>query len=138
MTSRFFVAGAAAALALVLPLNARAVAVHGVANDVPFVIGYHPLHSSQSPYLGQLYLNFNNGVVSGTYTDLSIKPGSPLANAQKVPVSGGVSGSNITLHIRQLTFRGTIEGAKMSGSVTVRGSIYTFSAQQGTPGSGRP
>ena len=95
------------------------------------------MHSSQTPYLGQLHLTFNNGVVSGTYTDLSIRPGSPFANAQNLPVSGNVSESHVTLIIRQVTFRGTMSGNKMSGSATIRGSIYTFEAQQGTPGSGK-
>jgi hypothetical protein len=84
-----------------------------------------------------MHLNFNNGIVSGTYTDLSVRPGSPFANAHNISVSGGVSGGHVTLIIRQVTFKGTMHGEKMSGSATIRGSIYTFSAQQGTPGSGR-
>jgi hypothetical protein len=84
-----------------------------------------------------MHLNFNKGIVSGTYTDISTRPGSPFANAHNIAVSGGVSGSQITLRVRQITFRGTLSGEKMSGSATIRGSIYTFSAQQGTPGGGR-
>ena len=118
------------------PSAARAVAINGTATNVPYVIGFHPLHSSQTPYLGQMRLNFNNGIVSGTYTDISIRPGSPFANAHNIPVAGGLSGSQVTLHIRQITFRGTLTGEKMSGSATIRGTIYTFEAQQGRPGSG--
>jgi hypothetical protein len=79
---------------------------------VPYVIGFHPMNSSQHPYLGQMYLNFNKGIVSGTYTDISTRPGSPLANAHNLAASGGLSGSQITLHIRQVTFRGTLSGER--------------------------
>lgn len=137
MIRHFFVVACAIAVLTGVPSTAGAVAVNGTARNVPYVIGFHPLHSSQTPYLGQMHLNFNNGVVSGTYTDISNRPGSPFANAHNVPVSGGLSGSHITLLIRQITFRGTLTGEKMSGSATIRGSIYTFAAQQGTPGSGR-
>ena len=135
--NRSFVIAAAIALSLALPYAARAVAVNGTAQNVPYVIGFHPLHSSQTPYLGQMHLNFNHGIISGTYTDISVRPGSPFANAYHIAVSGGLSGSQVTLHIRQVTFRGTLTGEKMSGSATIRGAIYTFAAQQGTPGSGR-
>jgi hypothetical protein len=131
-------AGLAVALLSAFPFQAGAVAVNAgaTAQNVPYVIGFHPLNSSQTPYLGQLHLNFNKGIVSGTYTDLSVRPGSPFANARNVPVAGGLSGSQITLHIRQVTFRGTLTGEKMSGSATIRGTVYAFHAQQGTPGSG--
>lgn len=105
--------------------------------NVPYVIAFHPMHSSQHPYVGQMHLNFNNGVISGTYTDISIKPGSPFANGHNIAVTGGLSDSHVTLRIRQITFRGTMSGDKMNGSATIRGSIYVFAAQQGTPGSGR-
>ncbi|HEY2476319.1 MAG TPA: hypothetical protein VGI19_16140 [Candidatus Cybelea sp.] len=134
-----FLIGLALALRFAFPLNAGAVAINSsaTAQNVPYVMGFQPLHSSQTPYLGQLHLNFNKGIISGTYTDLSTRPGSPFANARNIPVSGGLSGERVTLIIRQVTFRGTLTGEKMSGSATIRGSIYTFHAQQGTPGSGR-
>jgi hypothetical protein len=84
-----------------------------------------------------MHLNFNEGIISGTYTDISTRPGSPFANAHNVPVSGGLSKGNVTLVIRQVTFRGTMDGEKMNGSATIRRTVYTFAAQQGTPGSGR-
>jgi len=136
MIGRTFLASAAVAVALALPANVRAVTLQSNARNVPYVIGFHPLHSSQTPYLGQMHLNFNDGVISGTYTDISIRPGSPFANGTNIPVSGGVSNGNVTLIIRQVTFRGTMHGDKMSGSATIRGGIYTFAAQKGTPGSG--
>jgi len=128
--------GLAATLVFVSPQITYAVTANGSARNVPYVIGFHPLHSSQTPYLGQMHLNFNNGIISGTYTDISHRPGSPFANARNVPVSGGLSGSNVNLVIRQVTFRGTMSGQKMSGSATIRGTIYEWAAQQGAPGSG--
>jgi hypothetical protein len=125
------------AASLAVPLSARAVAINGTAAKVPYVIGFHPLNSTQTPYLGQMNLTFNNGIISGTYTDISNRPGSPFANAHSLPVTGGLSGSHVTLVIRQVTFRGTVSGEKMSGSATIRGTIYQFAAQQGMPGSGR-
>ncbi|MBV8068223.1 MAG: hypothetical protein JO113_09640 [Candidatus Eremiobacteraeota bacterium] len=137
MIRSLFIVAAAIALLVSFPYAAGAVTVNGTAKNVPYVIGFHPLHSSQTPYLGQMHLNFNNGIISGTYTDISVRPGSPLANAHNIAVSGGLSESQVTLHIKQVTFRGTLTGEKMSGSATIRGAIYTFAAQQGTPGSGR-
>ncbi len=137
MTRMLSIAALTLAAAFVVPSLARAVAINGTAAKVPYVIGFHPLNSSQTPYLGQMHLTFNNGVISGTYTDISNRPGSPFANAQNVPVTGGLSGSHVTLVIRQVTFRGTLSGEKMSGSATIRGTIYEFAAQQGKPGSGR-
>jgi hypothetical protein len=135
MTRRPFLTGAALFAALALPSGVLAVAVQGVVHNVGYLIGFHPLNSSQHPYLGQMHLNFNNGIISGTYTDLSTKPGSPFANAHLIPVTGGVSSSHVTLHIKQITFRGTMNGEKMSGSATIRGTIYVFEAHQGSPGS---
>ena len=137
MTRRFFYIGLAIAITLFAPLQVRAVTVQTVAQNVPYVIGFHPLNSSAHPYVGQMHLNFNKGVISGTYTDISNKPGSPFANARNIPVTGGVSGEHVSLIIRNVTFRGTTSGEKMSGSGTIRGTVYTFAAQQGTPGSGR-
>ena len=137
MTRRFLLVGIAIAVPLLLASNVRAVTVQSVASNVPYLIAFHPLNSSQHPYLGQMHLNFNHGVISGTYTDLSNKPGSPFANARNISVSGGLSGSNVTLIVRQITFRGTVDGDKMSGSATIRGGIYQFAAQKGTPGSGK-
>jgi hypothetical protein len=140
MSRSFLYAGIAIAMALSLPLQVRAftaITAHSNVRNVPYVIGFHPLNSSAHPYLGQMHLNFNQGVISGTYTDISNKPGGPFANAHNLPVSGGLSGSHVTLHVRQVTFRGTMSGEKMSGSATISGIIYTFAAQQGTPGSGK-
>lgn len=116
---------------LLLALMLCGISTSGVAHNVPYVIAFRPLNSMTQPYVGQMVLNFNNGVVSGQYTDLSIRPGSPFANQINIPVTGGVSSSHLTLIIRQVTFRGTMKGEWMSGSATIRGGIYVFEAEQG-------
>ncbi len=136
MIRRLLLIATAVIVPFALPTHAGAVAVQGNVRNIPYVIGFHPMHSSQTPYVGQLHLNFNKGIISGTYTDISTRPGSPFANGYNIPVSGGVTDSNVTLVIRQITFRGTMSGNKMSGSATIRGTIYVFAAQEGTPGSG--
>lgn len=133
--------GLTIALLVALSSNARAVTTSNAPpneKNVPYVMGFNPLNSSAHPYLGQLHLTFNDGVLSGTYTDLSIKPGSPFANTHNITVSGNYSGSHVTLIIRHITFRGTFSSpSKMSGSGTIRGSIYVFEAHKGSPGSGK-
>lgn len=137
MLRRLFQLGLTAALALGFQANAGAVSIQGVARHVPYVIAFHPFNTMQHPFVGQMSLDFNHGIVSGTYTDISVRPGSPFANAHNITVSGGVSGSHVSLIIRQVTFRGTLSGERMSGSGTIRGTVYTFEAHQGSPGSGK-
>lgn len=139
MTKRLFFVFLAMVMLIGVPRNAGAVSTNGTAHNVPYVMGFHIMNSNAHPYLGQLHLNFSHGVISGTYTDISIKPGSPFANAVNVSVSGGVSKDHVTLVIGHVTFRGTMndDGRKMSGSANIRGAIYVFAAEQGSPGSGR-
>lgn len=107
------------------------VSTSGVVHNVPYIIGFRPLNSTEQPYVGQMYLNFNNGIVSGRYTDISIRPAGPFANQTNIPVSGGVSNGNVMLTIRQITFRGTMNGEWLNGNATIRGRIYVWEAEQG-------
>jgi hypothetical protein len=138
MTQRLLLLGLTIALPLAFPSGARGVTVQGVVvHNVPYLIAFRPINTHQEPYLGQMHLNFNNGIISGNYTDISIRPGSPFANAQNIPVSGGVDPQHLTLIIRHVTFRGRMNGTAMSGSTTIHGGRFAFEAQQGSPGSGR-
>ena len=117
---------------LVLAALLAGVSSKAVVHNVPFVIGFHPLHGAAQPYVGQLFLTFNNGIISGKYTDISVRPGSPLADQTNVRVTGSVSDDGtLRLIIRQLTFRGTMKDNWMSGDVNVRGGLYVFEAEQG-------
>jgi hypothetical protein len=137
MTRRILLLGLMSAAPLAFPSNAHAVVTTGVVKNVPYVIAFRPINTQQHPYLGQMNLNFNNGIIQGTYTDISVRPGSPFANAHRITVTGGVTSSHVTLTIRQVTFRGTASGERMSGSTTIRGAIYSWEAHQGSPGSGQ-
>jgi hypothetical protein len=138
MTRRLALLGLAIVLALALPSTVLAVTVQGVVvRNVPYVIGFRPINTQQQPYLGEMHLDFNNGIISGHYTDISTRPDSPFANAHNIPVSGGVDSRHVTLIIRNVTFRGSLNGTAMSGSATIHGRVFTFEAHQGAPGSGR-
>lgn len=128
------VAAFAAVAALLQPLVVRAVSVNGVAKDVPYVIGYHRLGALNQPFLGEMRLNFNDGVISGRYTDISIRPNSPFANRRNVVVSGGITNGALTLNIGGAMFHGSIREGWMTGSATIRGTVYVFEAEQGSPG----
>jgi hypothetical protein len=118
-------------ISLLLALVLLAISTKGVVHNVPYVIAFRPLNSQEQPYIGQLMLNFNNGIISGKYTDVSIRPGSPFANQINIPVSGGSSEGTVRLNVRQITFQGSMKGEWMSGSATIRGRIYVFEAEQG-------
>ena len=114
--------------------QAFAVQTSGVARNVPYVAAFQPLMSANIPFSARMVLNYNNGVVSGNYTDMSIQPNAPFANRTNVPISGGVDGDNIHFSIGvAFTFNGKIEGDTISGSATYRGRIYQFLARQGVP-----
>ncbi len=113
---------------------AAAITTTGVAKNIHYVVAFQPLYGGNIPFSGTMILNFNNGIISGTYTDMSIQPYAPFQNRINVPVAGGVSGDNIHLQIGgTLTFNGKIEGDTISGSAFYHGRIYQFLAKQGVP-----
>jgi hypothetical protein len=126
-----FIRGLAlAALALTLAINAQS-----VERNVPFVAGFTPLNSNQHPFSGNMTLNFNRGIITGSYTDTSSRPGGPLNNRRNVAITGGVDGEgHIHLQIGPMAVRGTLSGQFISGTATVSGRRFTFRARQGSPG----
>ncbi len=114
--------------------QANAVQTTGVARNVHYVAAFQPLFGANIPFSGRIVLNFNNGIVSGSYSDMSIQPNAPFSNRVNVPISGGVDGDNIHFSIGgTFTFNGKIERDAISGSATFRGQIYQFLARQGVP-----
>jgi len=104
---------------------------------VPYVAAFAPLNSNTHPFSGAMRLNYSEGVISGTYTDTSVKPGGPLANRINAPVTGGLSANNyLHFSIGALSFRGTLNGEWIKGTATYHGRNYTFEARQGVPGGG--
>jgi hypothetical protein len=105
-----------------------------MARNVHYVAAMQTLFGMGLPFSGTLVLNYNHGIVSGTYTDQSIQPGAPFANRPPVAVSGGVDGDNIHLNIGgSFNFNGKLEGDTISGSAFYRGKIVQFLAREGTP-----
>ncbi len=121
---------ALASLLLALALNSQS-----VSQNVPFVAAFSPLNSMAYPFSGQMQLNFNRGIISGTYSDTSIRPGGPLRNRRNVAITGGVDDEgNIHLSIGPMRVRGTLNGEWISGTATVDRRMFTFRARQGSPG----
>jgi len=123
------------AIVAALVLLATAFGASSVARNVPYVAAFAPLNSKAHPFSATMQLNYNKGIVSGTYTDTSSKPGSPLANRRNVALTGGL-GDNGVLHfaVGTLSFRGTLQGVWIKGTATSHGRNYTFEAKQGAPG----
>ena len=124
----------AAITVLALAGPADAVSTKGIARNVHYVVAFRPFNSMAIPFTGTMILTFNDGIVSGTYTDDSIKPGGPLANRRNVSVNGGVNGEAIHLTIGTLSFNGRLYGETIAGSAIERGRLYEFEAQQGRAG----
>ncbi len=114
--------------------RADAISENAIVRNVPYVIAFKPMYSGTVPFTGVMKLTFNNGIVSGTYTDDSIKPGGPFANRRNVYVSGGISGQRIDFTIGPIGFHGIFYGNTIAGSAIIRGRIYEFEAQRGMPG----
>jgi hypothetical protein len=128
-----------AVTALAVCLLAVYVSSHNVVSNVPYVAAFAPLHSQSYPYSGNMRLNFNQGIISGSYTDTSIRPGGPLAQRMKAPVVGGVDAQgNIHFTIGPLSFHGTLRGPWITGTANARGRFWNFQAKQGMPGKPLP
>ena len=132
--ARALLAMAIGATAFVRMPAALAIQTNGVARNVHYVAAFQPLNGGSIPFSAEMVLNYNNGIISGTYNDRSIQPNAPFANRTNVPVAGGVSGDNIHFSIGMtFSFNGKIEGDTISGSAYWRGRIYEFLARQGVP-----
>lgn len=124
---------ALASVALTLGLTS-----HSVVNNVRYEMTFGPVNQPHF-FSGNMLLNFNNGTVSGTYNDTSIRPGGPMHNRRNVPVSGGLnSEGHATMLIGPLTFRGTLQGTSYSGTATSGARVFTFNARQTNPGTPAP
>jgi hypothetical protein len=128
------IAAAAAVAAAIGPLPAGAVANYGP-HTVPFVVAYSRTVRGGVPYSGVMTLTFNSGgIITGRYTDTSVRPGGPLANARNVFISGGITHSNIHFTIGQrFDVKGTIANGTITAMAIVRGIFFDFKAKRGTP-----
>lgn len=127
---------AAFALLLMLPalpvLAVVSVEIHQPVWSATYVAAYQPTFGNQGqPFTGTLKLNFNHGIVSGTYVSHSIRP-DPLFG-RTIGVSGGVSHGQITLNFGAsggFVVRGTLaQDGEISGTATIRGRFFSFLAK---------
>jgi hypothetical protein len=127
-----------AALALLLAssaLPAPAVVttlVHRQVWSATYVAAYQSQFGARGvPFTGTLKLNFNHGVINGTYVAHSVRP-DPLVGRTTL-VTGTLSHGQIRLTFQApggFTVRGTLaEDAHISGTATVRGSFFSFLAK---------
>jgi hypothetical protein len=81
-------------------------------------------------------LTYNQGgIITGRYTDTSVRPGGPLANARNLWISGGVNHGQIHFTIGQrFSVQGTIAHGTITGTAIVRGVFFDFQAKHGRPG----
>jgi hypothetical protein len=102
----------------------------------PYVAAFEPQFRGAFPFVGTMELTFNNGILSGSYRDESIKPGAPFSNGRIAHVAGGVSGNNIHFTIGgSFSVKGTIAAnGAISGTAQYRGHLYNFYAEVGKPG----
>jgi hypothetical protein len=124
---------ACAAVVLTLGITSQS-----VVRNVRYEMTFGPVNQPHF-YSGNMLLNFNQGTVSGTYNDTSVRPGGPMHNRRNVPVSGGLNAEgHATLLIGPLTFRGTLKGQTYSGTATWGSRVFTFNARQTTSGTPAP
>lgn len=122
----FLAAWALPALAVV------SVEIHQPVWSATYVAAYRSQFGTQGqPFSGILKLNFNHGIVSGTYVSNSVRP-DPLFG-RTIGVNGGVSHGQITLNFGAsggFVVRGTLaEDGEISGTATIRGRFFSFLAK---------
>jgi hypothetical protein len=127
---------AAFALLLAAPalpvFAAVSILVHSSVWSATYVAAYTPTFGpNRVPFSGTLKLNFNHGIISGTYVANSVRP-DPL-NGRTTLVSGGVSHGQIHLIFQapaNFTVRGTLaENAEISGTATINRRFFSFLAK---------
>lgn len=122
--------------ALFMPFTLAAVQnapEHPAIWSATYVAAYQPQfgNSGAVPYSGIMKLNFNNGVVSGTYDSQSVRP-DPLSG-RIVNVTGTISGTHVSLRFATSSFtlsNGTIKGhGTIQGTANYQGHLYNFLAK---------
>ena len=117
---------------LIALVSTMAVVMHGRVWQATYVAAYQPTFgTTRVPNSGIMQLNFNHGIISGTYESTSVRP-DPLSG-RRILVSGNTSGGHITLILQAaggFTVRGTIAGdGEISGTATINGNFNSFLAR---------
>jgi hypothetical protein len=120
-------------ISLATGAQALAVAGHGPVWSADYVAAYQSTFGTQGPpYTGDLKLNFNHGIITGTYTSISARPDPYYGRI--IQVTGGVKGSGINLRIGSISLpNGTIEkNGTIQGTANWNGKLFNFMAKPRT------
>lgn len=107
-----------------------AVITHAPVWSATYVAAFQPQLGSQGvPYSGIMKLNFNHGIVSGTYESTSVRP-DPMYG-RIINVTGTLSKGSMILHIASLTIlNGSMaQNGTISGTATWQGRLWNFLAK---------
>jgi hypothetical protein len=105
---------------------------HPAVWSATYVAAYQPQFGTQGvPYSGVMKLNFNHGIISGTYDSESSRP-DPL-RGRVVNLTGTISGEHVSLRFSMSSFtlsNGTINGhGTIQGTADYQGHLYNFMAK---------
>lgn len=130
--NRYRIISLVAALTLVPALPLSAAVMHGHVWQATYITAYAPTFgSARVPFSGTMQLQFNRGIISGTYESTSVR-NDPLFG-RRIPVTGNVSHGQILLDFSTsggFTVRGTLaENGDISGTATIRGRFNSFHAK---------
>jgi hypothetical protein len=110
--------------------QALAVAGHGPVWSADYVVAYQSTFGAQGvPYAGDLKLSVNHGIITGTYTSISVRPDPYYGRI--IQVTGGVKGGGINLRIGNISLpNGTIaKDGTIQGTANWNGKLYNFLAK---------
>lgn len=122
-----------AALALLIAGPALAVSQAPPVPATPYVAAFTPEFGGASlPYAGTMQLKINNGLLTGTYQGISVRP-DPF-NDHVSMVTGTVSDGSVMFSIgNSLSFTGQMgRDGTIAGTADYRGQLYDFVAKPGS------
>jgi hypothetical protein len=103
-------------------------------HTVTYAVAYNTRIRPQStPFTGNMTLTFNNGAITGRYTDTSIRPGGPLARMRSEMVTGTESNGTVSFSIgSRFNVHGSIHDNVISGNALVHSTQFVFHARPST------
>jgi hypothetical protein len=130
--NRYRIISLVVALALLPPLPLNAAVMRGHVWSATYATGIAPTFgAARVPFTGVMTLQFNHGIISGTYESTSVRT-DPLFG-RRIPVTGNVSHGQILLNFAtpaNFSMRGTLDSnGDISGTATIRGRFNTFVAR---------
>jgi hypothetical protein len=130
--NRYRIIALVVALTLVTAVPLRAAVMRGHVWQATYATGFAPTFgAARVPFTGVMTLQFNHGIISGTYESNSVRA-DPLFG-RRILVSGNVSHGQILLNFAtpaNFAVRGTLDSnGDISGTATIRGRFNSFVAR---------